>query len=77
MYIYISLVKQFAICFGVVVILLLNVMTVLCVGGGGLLNRPCMICQTICVWGCDPSVHLCVPSISVVYVFVCRKLSPH
>ena len=25
---------------------------------------------------CDPSVHLCVPSIGFVYVFVCRKLSP-
>ena len=26
---------------------------------------------------CDPSVHLSVPSIGFVYVFVCRKLSPH
>ena len=25
---------------------------------------------------CDSSVHLSVPSISFVYVFVCRKLSP-
>ena len=25
---------------------------------------------------CDPSVHLDVPSIGVVYVFVCRELSP-
>ena len=33
------LVKQFAICLGVVVILLLNVMKVLRVGGGALLNR--------------------------------------
>ena len=24
-----------------------------------------------------PSVHLSVPSIGFVYVFVCRKLSPH
>ena len=26
---------------------------------------------------CDPSVHLSVPSIGFVYVFLCRKLSPH
>ena len=26
---------------------------------------------------CDPSMHLSVPSIGFVYVFVCRKLSPH
>ena len=26
---------------------------------------------------CDPSGHLSVPSICLVYVFVCRKLSPH
>ena len=26
---------------------------------------------------CDPSVHLSVPSICFVCVFVCRKLSPH
>ena len=26
---------------------------------------------------CDPSVHLSVASICFVYVFVCRKLSPH
>ena len=35
-------VKQFAICLGVVVILLLNLMEVLNVGGGALLDRPCM-----------------------------------
>ena len=34
------LVKQFAICLGVVVILLLIVMEVFSVGGGTLLNRP-------------------------------------
>ena len=28
-------------------------------------------------WACDPSVHLDAPSIGFVYVFVCRKLSPH
>ena len=34
------LVKQFAICFGVVVILLLNVMELYSMFGGALLNRP-------------------------------------
>ena len=43
-----SLVKQFAICWGVVVILLLNVMEVMRVGGG-LLDRPCMVFQRMCV----------------------------
>ena len=41
------LVKQFAIC--VVVILLLNVMEVFSVGGGALWHRPCMIFQRMCV----------------------------
>ena len=35
------LVKQFAMCLGVVAILLLNVMEVLSVCGGALLGRPC------------------------------------
>ena len=41
------LVTQFAICFGVVAILLLNVMDVFSVGGGGgaLLDTPCMVFQ--------------------------------
>ena len=39
------LVKQFAICLGVVVILLLNVMEVFSVGGDALLDRPCMVFQ--------------------------------
>ena len=60
------MVKQFAICLGVVVILLLNVMNVLSVGGGALLDRPsskeCACCT------CDPSVHLSVPSVCFVYV---------
>ena len=43
------LVKQFAICLGVVVILLLNVMEVFGVGGGALLDKPCMVFQRICV----------------------------
>ena len=43
------LVKQFAICLGVVVILVLNVMDVFSVGGGTLLDRPCMVFQRMCV----------------------------
>ena len=43
------LVKQFAICLGVVVILLLNVMEVFSVGRGALLDRPCMVFQRMCV----------------------------
>ena len=43
------LVKQFAICLGVVVILLLNVMEVFSMGGGALLDRPCMVFQRMCV----------------------------
>ena len=37
------------ICFGMVAILLLNVMTVFSVGDGALLHRPCMVFQRICV----------------------------
>ena len=43
------LVKQFAICLGVDVILLLNVMDMLRVGGGALLDRPCMVFQRMYV----------------------------
>ena len=43
------LVKQFAICLGVAVILLLNGMDVFSVGGGALLDRPCMVFQRMCV----------------------------
>ena len=39
------LVKQFAMCLGVVAILLLNVMDVFSVCGGALLDRPCMVFQ--------------------------------
>ena len=42
------LVKQFAICLGVVVILLLNVMEGFCVGGGDQLDTPCMVSQRMC-----------------------------
>ena len=37
------LVKQFAMCLGVVAVLLLNVMDVFRVGGGALLDRSCMV----------------------------------
>ena len=43
------LVKQFAICLAVVVILLLNVMEVFRVCGGALLDRPCMVFQRMCL----------------------------
>ena len=43
------LVKQFAICLSVVVILLLNVMEVFSVGGAVLLDRMCMVFQRMCV----------------------------
>ena len=40
-------VKQFAICLGVVIILLLNVMKLFSVGGGALLDRPWMVFQML------------------------------
>ena len=43
------LVKQFAMCLGVVAILLLNVMDVFSVCGGALLDRPCMVFQRVCM----------------------------
>ena len=41
-------VKQFAICLGVVVILLLNVIEVFSVDGGALLDKQCMVFQRMC-----------------------------
>ena len=41
--------KQFAMCLGVVAILLLNVMDVFSVCGGALSDRPCMAFQRVCV----------------------------
>ena len=41
--------EQFAICLGAFVILLLNVMELLCVVGGALLDRPCMVFHIMCV----------------------------
>ena len=43
------LVKQFAMCVGVVAILLLNVMDVFSVCGCALLDRPCVVFQRVCV----------------------------
>ena len=43
------LVKQFAMCLGVVAILLLNVMDVFSVCGGALLDIQCMVFQRMCV----------------------------
>ena len=43
------LVKQFAICLGEVGIFLLNAMEVFSVGGGALLDRPCLVLQRMCM----------------------------
>ena len=43
------LVKQFAICLGVVAILLLNAMEVFSMSGGALLDRQFMVFQIMCV----------------------------
>ena len=73
------LVSQFAMCSGVVAILLLNGMDVFSVCGGALLDRPCMV--FLCVWSskelcfaCDPSVRLDALSLSFVCVFVCGDI---
>ena len=53
-----GLVKQFAKCLGVDVILLLNVMEVFSVGEGALLDRPCMVCQRmVCI---VPVIPVCI-----------------
>ena len=50
------LVKQFAMCLGVVAILLLNVMDVFSVCGGALFDRPFMFISKECVCCvCDPN----------------------
>ena len=71
------LVKQFAICLSVVVILLLNVMEVF-----SDVKVLCWIdrawsCNECACSACESGVHLIVPSIGFVYVLVCRKLFPH
>ena len=65
------LVKQFAMCLGVVaIILLVNVMEVFSVRGGALLIRPCMVFQRVCVCcACDPNEHLSGPSIMLCLCF--------
>ena len=50
-------VKTIRIFFDMVVILL-NVMEVLSVGGRALLDRPCMSSKECVCFDCDPSVHL-------------------
>ena len=69
------LVIQFAICLGVVAILLWNVwnclLWVLCWIDRVWSSKECACCAS------DPSLHPSVPSIGFVYVFVCRKVSPH
>ena len=42
-------VKQFAMCLDVVAVSLLNVMDVFSVGGGSLLDRPCMVFHRMCM----------------------------
>ena len=44
---------------------------VLCLKDIAWSSKECACCA------CNPSVHLSVPSIGFVYVFVCQKLSPH
>ena len=73
------LVKQFAICLGVFVILLLNVMELLSVVGGALLDRPCMVFRIMCVlclwsqWSSRCSFHM----FGLCFILYSRKLSPH
>ena len=69
--------KQFAICLSVVVILLLNVMEVFSVGGGALLDRPCMVFHRMCVLclGFQCTSKCSFPMFCL--CFVCRKLSPN
>ena len=43
------LVRQFAMCLCVVAVFLLNIMDVFSVGGGSLLDRPCMVFHRMCV----------------------------
>ena len=69
-------VKQFAMCLGVVAILLLNVMDVFsvwcCSVGYTMYGLPKSVCCA-----CDPNERLSALSICFICVFVCRKLSPH
>ena len=56
-------------CLGVVVILLLNVMELVSVVAGALLDRPCYSSKKCVYCACDPSVRLDAPSTWFVCVF--------
>ena len=72
------LVKQLAMCLGVVSILLLNVIEVFSVCCGALLDRPCMVFQRVCVCcACGPKGASKFSFHMICCVFVCRKLSPY
>ena len=71
------LVKQFAMCLGVVAILLLNVMEMFSVCGGALLENYVWSSKECVCCACDPNERLSAPSICFFCVCVCRKLSPH
>ena len=63
--------------FGWSVILLLNVMELLGVVGGALLDRPFTVFQKCVCCASGPSDCLVASSICFVCVFVCWKISPH
>ena len=67
----IYLMKQFAYCLGVIVILLLNVMVLFSVVGGALWDIPCMVFQSVCV---VPVIIVCVevllPYVLFVFLYV-------
>ena len=71
------LVKQFAICLGVFVILLLNVMDFLSVVAGALLDRPCMVFHRMCVLCLWSQLASRCSFYIFCLCFLCRKLSPH
>ena len=80
------LVKQLAICMGVFAILLLNVLELLCVVGGALLDIPCMVFQgtcVLCLWSqCASkcSFHrfcLCVRMSKVIPSFTSLRVGSH
>ena len=58
-------VKQFAIYLGVFVILLLNVMELLSVVGGALLDRPCMVFRKMCVLEGDIPLYILISYVSL------------
>ena len=67
------LVKQFVMFLSVVAILLLNVMDVFSVCGGSLLDRPCMVFQSVCVCVVPVipmSVYALLPNVLFVFLYV-------